>query len=125
IYQGMSGALGSEPETIDLPDAATALALGQLVSDGYNDLAIAAGTTMFMVPGWSEKRTRRLSQTGEVETHTFDANIGSNEIGHFTGRRRSDLALSLEDGSIHVLSRDPDGAPGRRGRLDRDVIQTG
>ncbi len=109
VFESPEGALKARAEIYNLPDEASALAMGRLDEDGLIDVAIAAGRDLMILRG----RDRELS-VDEVERATvkqatmyrrsFDTKIRSLAAADFKAELRTDLAVLTEDGSIQILS---------------------
>ncbi|MDQ1522874.1 MAG: hypothetical protein QOE47_798 [Pyrinomonadaceae bacterium] len=112
IFEAPVGALRAQPEVLELPAAANALALGQLDDDAAIDLAVGAGTELLRVYG----RDRRLSQRAErrasvaaaqVDTRALPYAVKSLALGDFNNQQEMSLALLGDDGAVHLLSPHP------------------
>src|SRR6185295_9734172 len=109
VFEGPEGALTAEPEIFTLPAEATSLALGQLDEYQELDLAVAAGHDLMVISGRDRKlsldaRDRAQVASARVETRSFPFAIKSLEIGDFTGRRQSCLAMLTDSAELVVLS---------------------
>jgi len=114
VFESYRGALGAEPEMIDLPAPARTITIGQLDSGYEMDIAVAAGTAVMIVRG----RDRRLS--GDLETRNTVAppetvvfELSENVLGVAPlepreGRAWSDVATLSENGSIAAVVLDDD-----------------
>src|SRR5262249_11511222 len=98
---------------------ATALALGNLDSDGQADLVVAAGPRLLLIHG----RDRKLSQRSEeratvppavIEHRAFNTDIKSVALGNFTSIGRVDIAVVDETGSVFLLHSPERGNARRR-----------
>lgn len=112
VFEWPEGALKGEPETFPLPGEATALALGQLDESYEMDLAVAAGSELLIVHGRDRKLSLDEVKQAEVppaaiDQFSFPFAILSVALGDFIWDRdyRSEIALMLEDGTVHVLSK--------------------
>ncbi|MEK6322315.1 MAG: VCBS repeat-containing protein [Acidobacteriota bacterium] len=114
VFEGPEGALRANPEIFDAPAEVTSMTLGQLNDEYEMDLAVASGSELLLVHG----RDRRLSldaarqaevKAAEISGRTFLMQIRSIAVGDFTGRHTGDIALLLDDGSIHAVNRDNAG----------------
>jgi 6-phosphogluconolactonase (cycloisomerase 2 family) len=108
IFESPEGAMKGQPEAIDLPAEATALALGQLDEDYPMDLAVAAGSELVIVHG----RDRKLSldefsqaevPQASISQLSFPFAITSMAIGDFSGSHRMEVALFSADGVVHLV----------------------
>src|SRR5262249_14379651 len=124
VYEGPRGALLAEPETFSLPSSATALALGNLDSDGLADLLVAAGRNLLLIHG----RDRKLSQRSEeratvpqavIEHRAFNTAIRSVALGKFTSSDRLDIAVVDETGTVFFLHSPERGNARRRLSLEK------
>ncbi|MCI0485037.1 MAG: HYR domain-containing protein [Blastocatellia bacterium] len=120
IFEGPGGAMSGSPESIDLPDRAADMVIGQLNDDFLSDLAVAAGKELVVIKG----RDRRLSldETRQSEVaravvtrRRFPDRLLSLAIGDFSGDRRADIALLTEDGKVQLLSAGKNQYPNRKG----------
>ncbi|MFY9554168.1 MAG: FG-GAP-like repeat-containing protein, partial [Blastocatellia bacterium] len=103
IFSNRAGAFSATPEIINLPAAATSLALGQL-DDGFEiDLAIAAGRELLIVAG-RDPSDSRSTASAKVERQLVGSGIRSLTVGDFTDRDALDVALLGQDGSVHLVS---------------------
>jgi CSLREA domain-containing protein len=93
-------ALSSPPEIIDLSQAATSLALGQLVGGDDRDLAVATGRELLIVHG----RDRNLTGGPPSATsRAFPFTIEAIAVGDFTGDKEADVALLSDDGMLYLI----------------------
>ncbi len=111
VFEGPQGALRQKPEVIPVPAAVTALALGALDDEFGQDLAVAAGSDLFLVHG----RDRRLywgsaQQAGVappvVERHALPSPITALAAGSFTLGEGypQQIALLTADGVLRLLA---------------------
>jgi CSLREA domain-containing protein len=73
VFEGPPGALRWEPEVLDLPAPATAVAIGQMDEHYCMDIAVACGGTLVIVQG----RDRKLSVSAAARTAVPSAVVGS------------------------------------------------
>jgi uncharacterized repeat protein (TIGR01451 family)/CSLREA domain-containing protein len=118
VLESPSGAINAEPEVFELPEPVAALALGDIVGDYEQDLAIAAGNQLLVVSG----RDRKLSYGNSIESpveaakvsrQSFNFNIKSIAIGHFRGANSTDIAMLGDDGRVRI-NRNPTPAPSKQ-----------
>jgi parallel beta-helix repeat protein len=110
ILEGTSGAMAATPEVLDLPAAASVLAVGQLDDDYPIDLAVAAGRQLIVIHGRDRKLSLDAVRQNEVKPAVVDRyplgfEARSLAIGDFTGKERDQIALVGDDGSTHVWDR--------------------
>lgn len=118
VFESPLGAAGARPEEFDLPAPAASVALGEIVGDYEQDLAIAAGNQLIVLKG----RDRKLSfdasnqppvERAEVSSRSLSFNIKSLVIGNFRGDNHTDIAMLGDDGRVRI-SRNPRLAPSKR-----------
>ncbi len=107
VFESPMGALQGNPETFTIPEAASALLIGQLDDGANGDLAIAAGRQLVIVHG----RDRKLSHPASggvtdaaVTSQGFAYRLRGLALGSFIGHR-SQLAVLGDDGKVRVLQR--------------------
>jgi uncharacterized repeat protein (TIGR01451 family) len=107
VFEGPQGALRAGPESLSLPNEATALAVGDLNGDFHTEIAIAAGKQVVIVQG----RDRRLSAGRDsqrsatvpvVTTEAVEFSVRSLAIGRFAGSDQPSVALLSDFGDVHV-----------------------
>jgi len=108
IFESPDGAMKARPEIFDLPNVATALAIGSLNEDVLNDLAVAAGAELLMIRGRDRRLSLDESHRAEVAPAAitgqhFESAIADVAIGDFN---HSKLALMFEDGAVQMLGTD-------------------
>lgn len=108
MFEGSQGALKAEPEILDLPSAATALALGQLDDDFPIDIAVAAGNELIVVHGRDRSEAvselrREPAPSAIISRRSFPFAIKSLAIGDFTANHAPNIALLSDDGVVHLL----------------------
>lgn len=109
VFEGPDGALRASPEIISMPAAPTALALGQLDDDYPMDLAVGAGSELFIIHGRDRKLSfdeirRATVPPAQVERRTFDFEIRSIAAGDFRGANETGLAVLATDGKVCLIS---------------------
>jgi len=109
VFESPDGALRGKPESFDLPDEATAIAIGNLDAEYTMDIAIAAGHELMVING----RDRKLSLDEKQHAAVPKARTGrravsfglkSLAIGDFKGDHNVSLAVLTDQGSVHLLS---------------------
>ena len=113
VFDGREGVLEQDPEFLALPAPITALAVGELDDDVLGDLALAVGHELLLVHGQDQRRPvnekRRASAVPPrlERIATFDSTIGAIATGDFIWEqdRRVEVALLLDDGTLHVMGR--------------------
>ncbi|MEO6391900.1 MAG: VCBS repeat-containing protein, partial [Pyrinomonadaceae bacterium] len=108
VFECPKGALRGMPEVIDITNAPTAIAIGQLDQEFPIDVAVANGSDLTIIWG----RDRKLSLAPEIRTAVLpaiqktvhqDAKLISVVIGAFDGDKVSDgIAISDEAGKVQV-----------------------
>ncbi len=108
VFEGPEGALRAEPEEIQLPAEARAMAMGQM-DDAYPmDLAVGAGSEAIIIHGRDRKLSlneaaRRDVSRPLVSRHYFPFAIESIALGEFTGSSRFEAAVLSSEGELHVM----------------------
>ncbi len=92
----------ANPETISLPDEATALAIGHFDNISEFEIAAASGNTLLIIRRQDGEGAQRWQQ-GILRTFGFS--IKSFAVGKFTGGQLDDLAMLCDDGNARALSR--------------------
>jgi predicted outer membrane repeat protein len=97
------GGLEHKPLRLSLPGNATALALGGLDADQFQDLAIAAGGRVEIVHGWDPKQSPALAS--RVERIDGVSGVRGLAIGYFLKDRAglNEIAASFADGTVRLL----------------------
>lgn len=109
VFEGPQGAFKSEPETIALPDDATALEVGYLSDGPQADIVVGAGRELLVVHGRDRRlflgeRDRQNVPAALITRRDFASRITSLAIGDFTGDLKLDVALATEDGTVRIVS---------------------
>jgi uncharacterized repeat protein (TIGR01451 family) len=114
VLEAPVGAFRASPERFELPEPASALAIGRYGNDYTNDLAIGAGARLILVHG----RDRRLSSgalrqakvpPAGIDTLVLESPITAMAASRFAGHRRQDLAVVLNNGTLERVSTRGDG----------------
>ncbi|HSE97770.1 MAG TPA: VCBS repeat-containing protein, partial [Blastocatellia bacterium] len=110
VFEGPEGALRADPEVFALPAEASGLAVGQLNKDGKGDIVVAAGRDLVVIEGRDRKLSLSIEEQSKAnparpQIHSFSFDIKAVQLGDFTGRRQTDVALLAGDGSIIILSK--------------------
>ncbi|HEY3137329.1 MAG TPA: HYR domain-containing protein [Blastocatellia bacterium] len=92
----------ANPETISLPDEATALATGHFDNISEFEIAAASGNTLLIIRRQAGEGAQPWQQ-GILRTFGFS--IKSFAVGKFTGGQLDDLAMLCDDGNARTLSR--------------------
>jgi uncharacterized repeat protein (TIGR01451 family) len=100
VFSSRFGAAVAEPDVVELPAAATAVALARL---GSADVAVAAGRSLVLV-GRSEPEGRR------VVSKRVGATSKAIAAGRFDGGARDQVALLGDDGVVRVAKVAEDGS---------------
>ncbi len=110
VFEGPTGALRWEPETIPLPVAAAAIAIGQMDDHYCMDIAAAGGNTLMLVHG----RDRQLSvgaaaaavPAAVVDRRALPYAVTALALGDFVPEEgyTKELALLAADGVAHFLT---------------------
>jgi hypothetical protein len=143
VFEGVHGGATAEPEVFSLPHAATDLAIGQLDSDIYADIAAACGDQLIVVRGRDRKlawddAARREVPGAQVDSLAVESALTTLSIGNFSGEPVDQVAALLETGQIVVVgggaikkSLAYGGGPGGRltgarlsGLISDDIIAT-
>lgn len=119
IFESPEGALRGQPEVFGLPAEATALALGQLDDEYTMDLAVASGRELMLVQGRDRKLSLDDTRQAEVspaaiESVSLPSAIKAMALGNFSGNHRTEVALLLDEGVIHLLSREEANGKGQK-----------
>jgi parallel beta-helix repeat protein len=115
IFQFSTTSTWENPTEFQISEPATSLAFGRLSPSGFRDLAIAAGTQVFIV-------SARLGN--QIESFSFPSKILSVTVGNFLSGGQRDLAVLLESGNIQLLRRTENGLesePGRNLEISRHL----
>ena len=103
VFDGAAGGFASEPFRFALPAGAEALEFGELDSDPFMDLAIAAGSEIDLVHGWGRKTQANFES--RVERIPVAYTPQSIAVDNFTWDRQGtrEIAVLSDDGSLHLL----------------------
>ena len=111
VLESPEGAFRGEPEIFAMPDRVTALGLGQL-DDGYPmDLAVGAGSELFIVSGRDRKlsldATRRAAvPAAAINRVSLPFTIKGLALGGFINNDKTSIALLSHEGSVHLLKQE-------------------
>ena len=110
VFEGPTGALRAEPETLDAPAEVSEMVFGRFDAGAEADLAVAAGTHVVVVRG----RDRRLSADAPLRAEVPPARVAIEDVGvavrsiaaaGLTRDGREEIAVLGEDGAIRRLER--------------------
>ena len=104
ILDSPTGAVDAQPAIIGLPARATALLLGRVDDDDWIDLAVAAGSDVWVLGG----RDRTLLTPLTFGQSSGPSPIRSMALGDFDADGRPDLAELTEDGALWLQPLRPD-----------------
>lgn len=109
VFESPEGALRGKAESFDLPDEATAIAIGNLDAEYTMDIAIAAGRELMVINGRDRKLSLDENQQATVpkprmSRRAFSFGLKSVAIGDFKGDHNLGLAVLTDEGSVHLLS---------------------
>ncbi len=114
VFEGPGGALRNEPRFVGLPGRPESLAVDLLDPDTYYDIAVAFGSSLFVIHGqdqYAGSNTPGQARAWNPRVDRFDgpSMITAIASGDFAGMhaRQHELAVLFEDRSIQVLSLDP------------------
>ena len=108
VFEDPKGAWQADPEELEVAEAVGSLAVGNLDSDYWRDVAVASGDMLHVFHG----RDRRLSLSQEEKSAVFpppekvlalDSKISSLVVGDLQEDSASELALLLADGAVRLL----------------------
>ncbi len=100
VYQNRRGALRGGPRTLDLPAAASHLAIGQLDDRHPADLAVAAGSELIVFYGESELSPDPPNVTFYPQAKT----IAAMTLADLEQDSEKEIVLLFEDGSLNLYS---------------------
>jgi CSLREA domain-containing protein len=110
VFEQPEGAFNGKPEIIKLPAPANDLAIGNLDTDFFGDIAVAGGNKLTIVRGrgqahpWDLMPEYGISRPGAiVQTRQLPFAIAALETGHFTVKRSESLAILTTGGTIMTL----------------------
>jgi hypothetical protein len=132
VFSGHKGAANTAPDVLSIPSAVTSVALGDLGHDQTIDVAAAAGQELLVIHGQAGRSpgARQATAADRLERRSLPFAVGSMVTGDFTGDRRTDLALTSPDGTVHVLANpggtaaQPRGNAAPQARLDSWTSET-
>ena len=105
VFASSEGAIRATPKSFAVSHAVSAMAFGLLSKDSYSDLAIAAGSDLYLLEG--------REQSPIVTRKAQNFSLQSLAIGRFSGGDHEELAMLTQDGSVYVTG---DNAPLNRNR---------
>lgn len=130
VFEHPEGAFARKPETIKLPAAANAIAIGNLDADHFVDIAVASDSKLTVVRGrgqaypWDMIADSGITRPkAAFETRTMPFSISALEIGDFSDQRIDTLVMLTTAGSLEVLSA-PERAK-RQSSIGKSASQTG
>ncbi len=110
VFEHPDGAFKNPPEIIKLNRAGENLAIGNLDTDYFADIAVAEGNLLTIVRGrgqvnpWDLVEDYNIKRPAAiVETRTMPFQIAALATGFFTDRRGESLAMLTSSGSIEIL----------------------
>lgn len=103
VFDGAAGGFAAAPFRFGLRESAVALEFGELDSDPFMDLAIAAGREINIVHGWGRKTNARAES--RVERIALSYTAQSFAVDNFTWDRQGtrEIAVLSAYGDVHVL----------------------
>jgi hypothetical protein len=110
LFEGPQGALRAEPEILELAAESRSLSIGAFDDDGYADLAVASGRTLFLLQGRDRKLSLSPSQRPQepgnlAALHTFESSIRALTFGDFSGTGKAGIAVLTEQGNLYEYGR--------------------
>jgi len=107
VYESPLGAIRSQPEVFNLPQPATALALGRFDGEAMNDLAVAVGSDLVVIHARDRMLTHDEEQhkavsAARVTVQQLSYKVTALAAGDFTGAGPAIAALE-ESGTVHIL----------------------
>ena len=121
VYENPEGAFRHDPEKFTLPSPATDIAIGQLDSDPYADIAVACGNDITVVHGRGQAYPLDLKAdlniqrpAATVQTRHLPFRAAAIVIGNFGPERGDSLAILSNDGSVRLLKRPAEVVSQRR-----------
>jgi hypothetical protein len=105
LYDGALGGLKSEPFRFALNGPATTMEFGELDSDPFRDLLVAADSTLYLIHGWGRKTD--VEARSQVESLNVQSQVAAVRLGHFIWDREGspEIATLAGDGTLNVLQR--------------------
>lgn len=114
VFEHPEGAFKHPPEMIKLKRAGENLAIGNLDTDHFADIAVAEGNNLTILRGrgqvfpWDSVGDYDIRRPAPiVETRTMPFQIAAIVTGYFTDKRGESLAMLSTSGSIEVLDSPP------------------
>jgi hypothetical protein len=109
VYQWPEGAFNGEPESLAMPAAVTAVAVGELDGGFGTDLAVAAGSHLLVVAGRDRKLTlpddvRLAVPAPSLESLPLDRPAQTVLVGDFVGDRREEVVVADDAGDVLLVS---------------------
>lgn len=99
VYQGLGDILSREPSRISMANNVETIAIGQLDTNTFTDIAVGNGNQISIISGGDDKN--------EVNDLPQGFGVRSMVVGDFVPDRelRAEIAALDESGTIHILSR--------------------
>ena len=120
IYASLRGALRADARVLDLPSAATEIAVGQLDDHHPADLVVAAGTELVLIYG----TTGGSGEPLETDIVSQTDPIAALALADLDGGPEKEIVLLLENGSL-ILHQSAGGGLGPARTLSTAVIPGG
>jgi hypothetical protein len=125
VFEGPHGAVNAVPEAFPMPDSISDVEAAYLDEHWAVDLAVAAGEDLAIVSGRYKEESldpvhRVEIRPATVTTRKFPDRIRTLSKGDFVGSGRTDLAVSLDDGSIAVYDSELDRVYPLNDRLESE-----
>jgi VCBS repeat protein len=112
VFESPQGAFQGVPETLPLPAAASALAIGPVHGGAFGDLVIAAGRNLIIADGRDRRLdvedTAPMAVQATLTQRRLAGPVAAIALGDFADDGRTQIAVLLRDGAIQVLGR-PEG----------------
>jgi CSLREA domain-containing protein len=111
VYDARRDIFDQQPLARALPASVTALAPGRLDEDRSTDLAIIAGSQLYLLHGQANKSASGLvppdRQAGQLEPIALPFGVKAVAVSDFIWDRdaRLELAVAAHDGVVHLLAR--------------------
>ncbi|MFL6278125.1 MAG: BACON domain-containing protein [Blastocatellia bacterium] len=110
VFEDRFGALQAEPDSIDLPAAATALAVAQLDDSYPLDIVAACGRDLLIVHGRDRHGATLAGQADDANQPSVTRvglayNIAALAAGDLLGDYHTELAALAGDGVCHILAK--------------------
>ena len=120
LYTSLRGALRADARMLDLPSAATEIAVGQLDDHHPADMVVAAGTELVLVYG----TTGGSGEPLETDIVSQTDSIAALALADLDGAAEKEIVLLLENGSL-ILHRTAGGELGPAKTLSTAVLPGG